>query len=150
MVKRIFENAASWEVLKISRGQVEVSLSSNYLNISYQHLLTFPVLFRNFGYHPIAGPNIIRSSMSLRSYWNFTSVSSRVLSLTQLEDLRSQIALKASNLALISIVSILAYQVSISNFKVSNYGSWVSSKFKCIKFHSCVCRVKTSYNLVIL
>ena len=150
MVKRIFENAASWEVLKISRGQVEVSLSSNYLNISYQHLLTFPVLFRNFGYHPIAGPNIIRSSMSLRSYWNFTSVSSRVLSLTQLEDLRSQIALKASNLALISIVSILAYQVSICNFKVSNYGSWVSFKFKCIKFHSCVCRVKTSYNLVIL
>ena len=150
MVKRIFENAASWEVLKISRGQVEVSLSSNYLNISYQHLLTFPVLFRNFGYHPIAGPNIIRSSMSLRSYWNFTSVSSRVLSLTQLEDLRSQIALKASNLALISIVSILAYQVSICSFKVSNYGSWVSSKFKCIKFHSCVCRVKTSYNLVIL
>ena len=122
MVKRIFENAASWEVLKMSRGQVEVSLSSNYLNISYQHLLTFPVLFRNFGYHPIAGPNIIRSSMSLRSYWNFTSVSSRVLSLTQLEDLRSQIALKASNLALISIVSILAYQVSICNFKVRIMG----------------------------
>lgn len=150
MVKRIFENAASWEVLKISRGQVEVSLSSNYLNISYQHFWTFPVSFRNFGYHPIAGSNIIRSSMSLRSYWNFTSVSSRVLSLTQLEDLRSQIALKASNLALISKVSILAYQVSICNFKVSNYGSWVSFKFKCIKFHSCVCRVKTSYNLVIL
>lgn len=141
MVKRIFENAASWEVLKISRGQVEVSLSSNYLNISYQHFWTFPVSFRNFGYHPIAGSNIIRSSMSL---------SSRVLSLSQLEDLRSQIELKASNLALISIVSILAYQVSICNFKVSNYGSWVSSKFKCIKFHSCVCRVKTSYNLVIL
>lgn len=131
-----------------------IGTSKEYLIKVYQHLLMFPISSklqnsRILGITQLQGLTLV-PLLGLKSHSNFKSLSSQVSGLTQLEDLRSQLSLKASDLTVISTVSSLGYNVFACNFRVSDYGSRVSSKFKCVRYHSLVCRTKISYNLVIL